>query len=115
MTEIEEKVFADRVLGKLFGFPKCCVDFYVGSTSDALRRTKGFPGIRLCEKCRDKELEEVVTDLNSRRICPQPFPMGPTEKDYQSLAADSRFTTDEQAWLLANKNRVVPLRIPRPS
>ena len=34
--------------------------------------------------------------------------MGPTEKDYQSLAADSRFTTDEQAWLLANKNRVVP-------
>lgn len=108
MTEIEEKVFADRVLGKLFGFPKCCVDFYVGSTSDALRRTKGFPGIRLCEKCRDKELEEVVTDLNSRRICPQPFPMGPTEKDYQSLAADSRFTTDEQAWLLANKNRVVP-------
>jgi len=102
-----EKIFADRVLGKLFGFPQCCVDFYEKSDGIRLRRAPAFDGYRLCPACEGKSLEDVVNDLATRRICAEPFPFAPNEEDYEALLSDPRFHETEQAWLSANKARVV--------
>lgn len=106
--------FADRLLAKLFGFPQCCVDFYVNSSSEDRRRAPGIAhaGIRLCPACAAKDLEEIVNDIASKRICPQPFPITPRESDFRAIVEDQRFTEEERAWLLANKSRVVPTEDP---
>lgn len=108
MNQVADKEYADRLLGKLFGFPQCCVDFYVSTPTDILRRSNaGLPGLRFCLKCEHKELEDVVNDLETRRICPHPFPMQPVEADFYSLVSDPRFNPQEQAWLKANKHRFI--------
>ncbi|HHQ2714323.1 TPA: hypothetical protein ACSPMB_000152 [Pseudomonas aeruginosa] len=100
--------FADQVLAKLFGFPQCCVDFYLSASSDERRQARGIGGLRLCPSCASKDLEQIVDDVASRRICPQPFPIAPREEDFRTIIEDQRFTEAERAWLLANKKRVVP-------
>lgn len=108
VNNASDKEYADRLLGKLFGFPQCCIDFWVNSSSKVLRRSKSkFPGLIVCPKCEHKELEEVVNDLGTRRICPQPFPLHPTEADFPSVVSDHRFSHDEQTWLQANKHRFI--------
>lgn len=108
MSEVADKEYADRLLGKLFGFPQCCIDFYVNTPTDILRRSRpGLPGLRFCPKCQHKDLEDVVNDLETRRICPQPFPLHPTKADLPSLVSDPRFNPQEQAWLETNKHRYI--------
>lgn len=108
------KEFEDRLLAKLFGFPQCCVDFYVNTPSEELRRAPGIAhaGIRLCPACATKDLEAVVNGIAERRICPTPFPITPKESDFRAIIEDQRFTEQERAWLLANKSRVVPSEDP---
>ena len=100
--------FADQVLAKLYGFSQCCVDFYISSTPDQLRQARSVGGLRLCPSCSLKDLEKIVDDVASRRICPQPFPVAPKEEDFRTIIEDQRLTEAERAWLLANKKRVVP-------
>jgi len=108
MSEVADKEYADRLLGKLFGFPQCCIDFYVSTPSDILRRSRaGLPGLRFCPNCQYKDLEDVVNDLETRRICPQPFPLHPTEADFSSVVSDPRFSPEEQTWLKTNKHRYI--------
>lgn len=107
MSEDADKEYADRLLGKLFGFSQCCIDFYVSTPSNALRRSKAVLGLRLCPECQRKDLEDVVNDLGTRRICPQPFPSHPSEADFASLVSDPRFNPQEQAWLETNKDRYI--------
>lgn len=102
------KDFADRVLAKLFGFPQCCVDFYVSASPEECRQAIGVGGLRLCPACASKDLEQIVEDLAGRRICPQPFPIHPKEEEFRTIIEDQRFTEAEREWLLANKKRVVP-------
>ena len=99
--------FADQVLAKLYGFSQCCVDFYISSSPAQLRQARGVGGLRLCPSCSSKGLEQIVDDVASRRICPQPFPIAPKEEDFRAIIEDQRFTEAERAWLLANKKRVV--------
>lgn len=103
-----EKGFADRVLGKLYGFPQCCVDFYVSASSAECHQAPGTAGLRFCPSCATKDLELIIQGINERRINPQPFPISPKEEDYRTIIEDQRFTEDERVWLLANKKRVVP-------
>lgn len=102
--------FADRLLAKLYGFPHCCVEFYVSSDSEERRRAPGLggAGIRLCPACAKKDLELIVEDISSRRICPQPFPFAPREEDFRAIIEDQRFSEEERAWMLSHKARVIP-------
>lgn len=106
MTETDD--FADRVLAKLYGFPECCVDFYVSATDEECRQAKAIGGLRLCPACASKDLAQIVNEVSAKRICPQPFPVGPRKEDFRSIVEDQRFTEDERAWLIDNKERVAP-------
>ena len=103
----KQNEFDDSVLAKLFGFPKCCVDFYITASDDVVRNAPGFGGYRLCPQCSKKSLEDVVNDLATRRICEEPFPFAPSKESYQRLLNDPRFSESEQEWLARNPARVI--------
>lgn len=96
----------DRVMGKLFGFAPCCVDYYCAKKGTReIRMAKGLGGMRLCPACAERPLEEVIMGIHQRRICPTLFPTMPGEEHYDQIVSDARWTTDEREWLMVNKSR----------
>lgn len=97
--------FGDRVLGKLFGFPQCCIDFYCESPSLVRRQAKGFLGYRFCPNCSERSEEDVIKSISANRICPAPFPHQPSMEHLRDILKDSRWTELERAWLMENTSR----------
>jgi len=97
--------FGDRVLGKLFGFPQCCIDFYCESPSLVRCQAKGFLGYRFCPSCSDRSEEEVIKSINDNRICPVPFPYQPSMEHLSDILQSPHWTEIERAWLMENRSR----------
>lgn len=68
-------------IGEYFGYPKCCIDSYLGPDS-ALNRAARFEDVPFgetgfvpCHKCATERTEEdILAEIASRRKCPTPFP-----------------------------------------
>lgn len=103
------KEFEDRLLAKLFGIPKCCVDYYCNPTVNIRNAPALTGGVRLCPSCAKVPVIETVKKINKNRICPQPFPDHPTESDFQDLLSNNKFSTEEIEWLKSNKKRFIDL------
>lgn len=98
----------DRVMGKLFGFAPCCVDYYCANRgADAIKRAKGFGGMRLCPACAKLPEEEVIMGIHRRRICPTLFPTMPGHEHFEVIVNDPRWEAAERDWLVANKQRYI--------
>lgn len=71
-----------RLLGKLLGFPACCVEFYSQRAGTPFFRQrhpglKAMGGLRLCPACSCLSDEEIIEGIQARRITPIPFPTAP--------------------------------------
>lgn len=97
--------FADRVLGKLYGFPSCCIDFYCRSSPEARRQAKGFLGYRFCPACAERPEEEVINQINLCRISPTPFPVSPRHEHLGKILRNQKWSQIERAWLMENSYR----------
>jgi len=62
-----------RNTGNHFGYPSCCIEaFLEGNLPD--ETPYDGTGFRCCSSCLGKPYEEMVEDINSRRLHPLPFP-----------------------------------------
>jgi len=63
--------------GEFFGFPQCCIDDFL-SRERAPNESRKFCGTGYipCPKCNELSEEEIVTNINKRRKCKEPFPEG---------------------------------------
>jgi hypothetical protein len=102
-----DREFEDRLLAKLFGIPKCCVDYYCKNRATIRSAHAITGGIRLCPVCAKKPESEYIKNINKERICPRPFPDMPSESDLDMVLSDGRFTSQEREWLESNTNRFV--------
>jgi hypothetical protein len=97
----ETAVFRDRTFGKFFGFPDCCVDAYCSKTlKHGVRPLCGF---RRCDACAARPLEQLISEINARRICPKPFPLPPTSEDFQTILKDSRLDAAERECIASHQ------------
>lgn len=105
----KESAVDDRVMGKLFGFAPCCVDYYCANKgTQAIRLAKGFGGMRLCPVCAKLPEEDVIMGIHQRRICPTLFPDMPGMEHFNQIVNDPRWTEGEREWLVANQRRYTP-------
>lgn len=89
------------VLGKYYGFPKCCVEaFEIGNhiSEDKPRQLSGT-GYIPCHHCNTTKTEDVlVAAINLNRFEPKPFPC---ETDYnesvQYILSSNQFSAEEKA------------------
>jgi hypothetical protein len=70
-----------KIVGKYFGYPQCCVDYFLSGQRD----TCGIHGFIPCEHhfklIRDKKLK--LSDLMKDRICILPFPCKHNKDEYE--------------------------------
>jgi len=89
-------------IGEYFGYPKCCIDSYLGPDS-ALNHVERFEDVPFgetgfvpCRKCAtERSEEEVLAEIASRRKCPTPFPDDSGAEKY--LHEVMRKVTDDPA------------------
>jgi len=64
--------------GRHFGFPDCCIQAFLdmcsGKRGDLPRTEFDGTGYRPCDSCAKKDLSKLVSEINSRRLHPNPFP-----------------------------------------
>lgn len=102
-----------RLLGKLFGFPPCCVEFYsqrAGTTFFRQRQPglRAMGGLRLCPACSLLPDEAIIDGIQSRRIAPTPFPTEPGPEHLDVILEHSAWTEAERDLLLAQRRFVAP-------
>lgn len=91
-----------RTTGIWYGFPTCCIewfkenflDLYFDKDSEEDFVLLGS-GLVVCPACRERQEQEILTEIQTQRICPRPFPDG---------ACDN---TISGKWALALLNRKV--------
>lgn len=97
----------DRLLAKLYGIPKCCVDFYCDNR-DSIRSAPALTGgIRLCSVCAKTQESEYIRTINKERICPRPFPDTALESDLGLILNNQKFSEQEREWLGSNTERFI--------
>lgn len=107
-----DREFEDRLLAKLFGIPKCCVDYYCNNRTIIRYAPAITGGIRLCPVCAKKPASDYIKIINKKRICPNPFPDTPSESDLDLIFSDESFSTQEREWLESNTSRFVKTHNP---
>jgi hypothetical protein len=61
-------------MGKLFGYPQCCIDeFLVLDIPRPIRKFNGT-GYLPCAKCNEKSEQEMLDIIAKNRTFPLPFP-----------------------------------------
>ena len=87
LTEVQE---AWRANGKLFGYPQCCIDWFVERSSkiyslptmeeilkaaEVLENQRGYShGFIPCPECARKVTPGTEGSLITNRLCPTPYP-----------------------------------------
>jgi hypothetical protein len=75
------ETWADRAerLGLALGFPKCCVAEWINEIDlpSHQRRKLDGTGYIPCRKCNEKTEDELVSVINTNRLCYTPFPIDP--------------------------------------
>ena len=97
-----------RLLGKLFGFPPCCVEFYsqrAGTTFFRQRQPglRAMGGLRLCPACSRLPDEAIINGIQSRRIAPTLFPTEPGPEHRGAILAHPAWTQAERDLLLTQR------------
>lgn len=101
-----------RLLGKLFGFPTCCVEFYSqrSGTSFFHQHHPGLRemgGLRLCPACSRLSDEILINGIQARRITPTPFPTEPGPEHWCAILEHPAWTEAERELLLSQRRFVV--------
>lgn len=82
-----------ELLGKYFGYPQCCIDWFVdyrmieySRLTPAQDEIHGNQGFIPCPTCAEdlKRLEKPITDLIKVRICPVLYPNQTPEYETQA-------------------------------
>lgn len=102
-----------RLLGKLFGFPPCCIEFYsqrAGTTFFRQRHPglRAMGGLRLCPACSRLPDEAIIDGIQSRRIAPTPFPTEPGPQHLGAILEHSTWTEAERDLLPTQRRFVAP-------
>lgn len=89
-------------IGEYFGYPKCCIDSYLGPDSALSHAVRfedvpfGETGFVPCHKCATQRTEEeILAEIASRRKCPTPFPNDSGAEQF--LRGLMRATVDDPA------------------
>lgn len=96
-----------RILGKLFGFPSCCIDFFVARVGTGFfqrpqpAQLRSMAGLRLCPICSEMSDEEIINNINSRRIAPTLFPTEPGPQHAEEILSNPAWTNEERMYLSA--------------
>lgn len=102
-----DREFEDRLLAKLYGIPKCCVDYYCNNRTSIRSAPALTGGIRLCPACAKTPKLEYIRTINKERICPRPFPDTALESDLGLILNDQNFSEQEREWLGSNTERFI--------
>lgn len=102
-----------RLLGKLFGFPTCCVEFYSQQAGTFFFRQchpglRAMGGLRLCPACSRLSDEAIIDSIQTRRITPTPFPTEPGPEHLDTILEHPAWTDAERDLLLAQRRFVAP-------
>jgi hypothetical protein len=63
------------IIGKYYGFPKCCVDEFISGASMGQTRKFDGTGYIPCEYCNENvEKDELISYINENRLHPTCFP-----------------------------------------
>lgn len=100
-----------RLLGKLFGFPACCVEFYSEREGGGFFRQhhpglRTVGGLRLCPACSRLSDEAIIQGIQARRISPTPFPTEPGPEHLGAIMQHPAWTGAERELLLAQRRFV---------
>ena len=97
--------FEHHVLGKLFGFPECCIQDFVARLNGPRTHRRGLRGYVPCSSCSQLDDLELIRRINQNRITPTSFPKMPEENDLEAILSDPRLDATEREWLRENAMR----------
>ena len=74
-NKIKDATLRLEFLGRCFGYPECCIDFFITNKKPSWlkdlpwyeKRTLKLNGYVPCEKCSKLSRQELVDDIDSRR------------------------------------------------
>lgn len=74
------------IYGIYFGFPHCCIREFgdrmsIFQPAPKNRKLKGT-GFVPCEHCTQKSEAQLISEINSERLCPTPFPCLDIARDH---------------------------------
>lgn len=104
----------DQALGKLFGFPSCCVAHYVAHGGRWYQGDFKGSGFVPCPACAMRTFDDVVSEIQSKRIYTTPFPSDLSEGELRAVLEDPRFSGEERACLQADVMRLASVNASDP-
>ena len=91
-----------KLLAKCYGFPDCCVDFYINKEKSTVPIHDKFEdsGYIPCEACRSKTYEDLVAEIDSKRLTPNDFPYNMYEITIYTILDSPKYSIKEKYFII---------------